>query len=64
METKSKQSKASPKDDQNRLFYVVKNRVPKIVFSNKNRAKTWIYGYSEKYGMKWRVFLKTNGLII
>ena len=51
METKSKQSKASPKDDQNRLFYVVKNRVPKIVFSNKNRAKTWIYGYSEKYDM-------------
>tara|TARA_R110002050_G_scaffold221893_1_gene357754 strand:+ start:1722 stop:3998 length:2277 start_codon:yes stop_codon:yes gene_type:complete len=51
METKSKQSKASLKDDQNRLFYVVKNRVPKIVFSNKNRAKTWIYGYSEKYDM-------------
>jgi len=51
MEIKSKQSKASPKDDQNRLFYVVKNLVPKAVFSNKNRAKTWIYGYSDRYDM-------------
>ena len=51
MEIKSKQSKASPKDDQNRLFYVVKNLVPKTVFSNKNRAKTWIYGYSDRYDM-------------
>ena len=51
MEVKSKQSKASPKDDQNRLFYVVNNLVPKNVYTNKNKRKTWVYGYSERYDM-------------
>ena len=49
METTSKLNKDLQKEDQNRLFYVVKNLVTKTVLSNKNRAKTWTYGYNEKY---------------
>ena len=44
METKSNQSKVLLKDDQNRLFYVVKNLVPKNVVTTKNKSKTWVYG--------------------
>jgi len=35
--------------DQNKIFRVLKNYIPKNVLSNKNRAKTWLYGYNEKY---------------
>ena len=71
MGIKSKQSKASPKDDQNRLFSVVKNLVPKHVYTKKNNFKSWVYGYSDSYDMI--VISKTgqigniiniNGLII
>jgi hypothetical protein len=48
------------KDDQNRLFYVVKNLVPKTVLTNKNKAKSWLYGYSAKYDM---VIISKNGQI-
>ena len=51
METKSNQSKVLLKDDQNRLFYVVKNLVPKNVVTTKNKSKTWVYGYSQRYDM-------------
>jgi len=60
METKFKQNKGSLKDDQNRLFYVVKNLVPKNVFTNKNKSKTWVYGYSERYDM---VIISKSGQI-
>ena len=35
--------------DQNKLYTTLKNVVPKAVLSNKNRAKSWIYGYDSKY---------------
>ena len=60
MEKKSNLNKGLQKDDQNRLFYVVKNLVPKLVLGNKNKAKTWIYGYSKKYDM---VVISKNGQI-
>ena len=31
------------------LYRVVDNHIPKSVFSNKNKAKTWVYGYDSKY---------------
>lgn len=37
------------KDDQNKLYYVVNDYIPKIVISNKNRVKSWVYGYNEQY---------------
>jgi len=51
METRSKLNKGLPSDDQNRLFYVVKKLVTNSVLLNKNKAKTWVYGYNEKYDM-------------
>tara|TARA_R100000900_G_scaffold9736_2_gene9330 strand:+ start:598 stop:2844 length:2247 start_codon:yes stop_codon:yes gene_type:complete len=48
------------KDDQNRLFYVVKNLIPKTVLTNKNKAKSWLYGYSAKYDM---VIISKDGQI-
>ncbi len=35
--------------DQNKIYRVLKDYIPKGVLSNKNRAKTWLYGYNEKY---------------
>ena len=35
--------------DQNKLYRIVKNKIPKSVLSNKNKARTWRYGYNEKY---------------
>ena len=37
------------KDAQNNLYHVIKDYVPKAVFTKKNRARTWLYGYNEKY---------------
>ena len=51
MEIKSNPSKDSQREDQNRLFYVVKNFIPNIVQSKKNKSKSWIYGYNEKYDL-------------
>ena len=39
MEIKSKQNKDLQKEDRNRLFYIVKNLVPKSVMINKNKTK-------------------------
>ena len=47
----SNQNKDLQRDDQNRLFYEVKDLVSKTVLTNKNKARTWIYGYSSKYDM-------------
>tara|TARA_R110000751_G_scaffold69810_7_gene141641 strand:- start:3639 stop:5885 length:2247 start_codon:yes stop_codon:yes gene_type:complete len=35
--------------DQNSIHKVLKNYIPKNVMANKNKAKTWKYGYNEKY---------------
>ncbi len=35
--------------DQNRLYVELKNIVPKNVLTTKNKARTWTYGYNEKY---------------
>ena len=37
------------KEGQNKLYHVIKDYIPKAVFAKKNRAKTWLYGYNEKY---------------
>lgn len=33
----------------NELYRVVKDYIPKNVFTNKNRNKSWLYGYNQKY---------------
>ncbi len=38
-------------EGQDRLYRPVEGLVSKSVVSNKNRAKTWAYGYNEKYDM-------------
>ena len=35
--------------DQNKLYIELINTVPKIALANKNRARSWQYGYNEKY---------------
>ena len=35
--------------DQNKIYKVLKNYIPNSVMANKNKAKTWKYGYNEKY---------------
>jgi hypothetical protein len=37
------------KEDQNKLYYVVNDYIPKVAISNKNRVKSWVYGYNEQY---------------
>ena len=37
------------KDVQDSIYKVLKEYIPKGVLANKNRAKTWEYGYNEKY---------------
>ena len=39
------------KESQNKLYHVIKDYIPKAVFAKKNRAKTWLYGYNEKYDL-------------
>ena len=37
------------KEGQNKLFKEVKDYIPKSVITRKNKAKTWLYGYDDKY---------------
>jgi len=37
------------KEGQNNLYRVISNYIPKNVLSNKNKAKSWVYGYDQKY---------------
>ena len=37
------------KEGQNKLYKVVKDYISKSVITNKNRNRSWVYGYSEKY---------------
>ena len=36
-------------EGQNNLYKVVENYIPKKVLSIKNKAKSWVYGYDQKY---------------
>jgi len=36
-------------EGQNNLYHVIKDYIPKSVLVKKNIAKTWMYGYNEKY---------------
>ena len=44
-----KLNKDSQKDAHSSIYSVVKDYIPKGVLSSKNKAKTWQYGYNEKY---------------
>ena len=35
----------------NKLYRVIENAIPKNVISNKNRNRSWLYGYNEKYDL-------------
>ena len=35
--------------DPNKLYFIEKDAIPKGVLANKNRAKSFLYGYNEKY---------------
>jgi len=39
------------KEGQNSLYTVVSDYIPKGVISNKNRVKSWVYGYNEQYNV-------------
>jgi len=39
------------KEDQNKIYYTVKDWIPRGVFKKKNTSKTWVYGYNEKYNV-------------
>lgn len=38
-------------EDQNSLYTVVHDHIPPQVVVNKNKTKSWLYGYNEKYDM-------------
>ena len=38
-------------EGQNNLYVTLEDYVPKSVLKNKNKAKSWKYGYDEKYDM-------------
>ena len=48
------------REDQNRLYYKVENLIPTTALKNKNRHKSWIYGYNSSYDM---VVISKNGMI-
>ena len=46
--------------DQNKLYRIVNKKVPKSVIATKNRARSWQYGYNEKYDI---VVISKDGTI-
>ena len=48
------------KEDQNSIYRIVQDHVPKSVVVVKNKSKTWEYGYNEKYDM---VVISKDGTI-
>ena len=36
---------------QNRIFNICKGLIPKNILTRKNKARTWSYGYNEKYDL-------------
>ena len=47
-------------EDQNSLYTVVRDHIPPQVVVNKNKSKSWEYGYNEKYDM---VVISKDGTI-
>ena len=47
-------------EGQNKLYHIIKDYIPKSVFNKKNKVKTWLYGYSEKYDL---VVISKDGTI-
>ena len=37
------------KEDQNKLYTLIRDYIPKGVLSRKNKASSWKYGYNERY---------------
>ena len=37
--------------DQNKIYKILTNYIPKNVLAKKNKAKTWKYGYNDKYNL-------------
>ena len=48
------------KDGQNNLYSIQKDFVSPSILSNKNRARSWIYGYDDKYDI---VVISKNGQV-
>ena len=48
------------KDGQNKLYEELDDYIPKTVITNKNRGKSWKYGYDDKYDM---VVISKSGMI-
>ena len=55
----------------NKLYRVIENAIPKNVISNKNRNRSWLYGYNEKYDLvvicktgQIEQVIEVNGLLI
>ena len=38
-------------EDQNNLYKILKDQIPSNVISNKNKVRSWTYGYNEKYNV-------------
>ena len=53
-----KQNKDLQKDAQSNIYKIINGYIPKGVLANKNRAKTWEYGYNDKYDF---VCISKNG---
>ena len=39
------------KEDQSKLYQVLKGYIPKPIVTRKNKSKSWLYGYNEKYDL-------------
>ena len=48
------------KEDQNKLYRILKGVIPKSVLTAKNKKQSWVYGYIEKYDL---VNISTDGTI-
>ena len=48
------------KEDQNKLYQVLKGYIPKAIVNRKNKAKSWVFGYNEKYDV---VIISRSGQI-
>ena len=48
------------KDVQDKIYQVIEDYIPKGVLNNKNKARTWEYGYNEKYNI---IVISKNGTL-
>ena len=50
-QVKQIQDKDSQKDVRDSLYKIVKGLIPKTIISNKNRSRSWAYGYNSDYNI-------------